>query len=147
MNGRDFLDVAYDLIGGTREADWRSGLSRAYYAGFHCAHDFFTAAGFAVPISDQVHVYLWRRLSNSGHMDLRQAGRLMEDYRRRRNWADYEMARALDQSTAHDVIRNVDDIIRLLDSVPTLPEVHQEVVKQVRAYEKDVLREDTWRKP
>lgn len=146
MNGRDFLDVAYDLLGGTREADWRSAVSRAYYAGFHCARDFLSAAGFAVPLADQAHVYLWRRLSNSGHPDVSQAGRSMDEFRRRRNLADYEIDQPFNQATAEDILRSVDEIIRLLDTLPTVPEAYQKMIVQMRAYEKDVLREVTWGK-
>jgi uncharacterized protein (UPF0332 family) len=145
MNARDFLDLAYDLLGGTREADWRSAVSRAYYAGFHCGRDFFTAAGFAVP-AEHVHLYLWRRLSNAGHVDINRAGLLMQEYRRRRNWADYDLVRAFDQRTAQDFVQNVDDVIRLINTLPTVPEAHQKVVEQMRAYEKNVLREETWGK-
>jgi hypothetical protein len=35
MNWRDFLPLAARLAGGTTEADWRSAVSRAYYAAFH----------------------------------------------------------------------------------------------------------------
>jgi uncharacterized protein (UPF0332 family) len=146
MNGRDFLDVAYDLLGGTREADWRSAVSRAYYAGFHCAREFFTAAAFKVPLSDQAHVYLWRRLGNSGHPDLKEAGLTMQHFRGLRNLADYDIGQVFEQTTAEKIIRRIDEIIQLLDELPNIPDALEKVVDQMRAYEKDVLREVTYGK-
>jgi uncharacterized protein (UPF0332 family) len=145
MTARDFLDVAYDLLGGTREADWRSAASRAYYAGFHGARDFFVAAGFAVPLTEQAHVYLWRRLSNCGHRDLQHAGSLMDELRGVRNWADYDLAHGFDQSTAYDAVRRIDDVLQLLQALPTVLETHERIIDQMRTYEKNVLREDTWK--
>jgi len=146
MNGRDFLDVAYDLLGGTREGDWRSTVSRAYYAGFHCARDFFTAAGFSVPMSDQVHIYLWRRLANSGHADIELAGSAMEMFRGLRNWADYDVARPFDQTSADKIIRRIEEVIGLLDALPSIPDAYRKVIDHMRVYEKDVLRQQTWGK-
>jgi hypothetical protein len=74
MNPLDFLEVADELIGGMREADWRSAVSRAYYAAFHVARRLLQRCGFTVPDGDQAHAYLWLRLSNAGHPDVRQAG-------------------------------------------------------------------------
>jgi uncharacterized protein (UPF0332 family) len=37
MNPHDFLEVANEWLTGIREAEWRSAVSRAYYAAFHVA--------------------------------------------------------------------------------------------------------------
>jgi hypothetical protein len=47
MDPRDFLDVAGEWVTGTREAEWRSGVSRAYYATFHVARDLLRRCGYA----------------------------------------------------------------------------------------------------
>jgi hypothetical protein len=41
MNWRDFLQLARRLSRGTAEADWRTAVSRAYYAAFHIARRLF----------------------------------------------------------------------------------------------------------
>ncbi len=74
MNFRDFLTVAATLAAGSTEADWRSSISRAYYAAFHVACDLLRDLHFTVPNSERAHAYLWLRLSNSGHSDVRNAG-------------------------------------------------------------------------
>ena len=67
MNPRKFLDQARRRIMGTVEEDWRTTVSRAYYAAFHVAGDLLTGLGFTVPNGEQAHAYLWLRLSNCGH--------------------------------------------------------------------------------
>ena len=82
MNWRDFLLLASRLAAGTTEADWRTGISRAYYAAFHLARRLFAVLNFAVPRADRAHQYLVFRLSNSGEPAVEQAGRDLETLRR-----------------------------------------------------------------
>jgi len=63
MNGRDFLPLATRLAEGTTEADWRSAVSRAYYAAFHVARRLFFDLKFTVPRADRAHQYLVFRLA------------------------------------------------------------------------------------
>ncbi len=66
MDGRDFLPLANALAAGPTEAEWRTAISRAYYAAFHVARQLVMDLGFVVPYADRAHAYLWYRLSNSG---------------------------------------------------------------------------------
>ena len=100
MTGREFLQLADELAAGTTEAEWRSAVSRAYYAAFHVARDLLTACRFTAPRGDQAHAYLWLRLSNSVDPDLENAGSDLQTLRRNRNRADYDLTRPLDQATA-----------------------------------------------
>jgi hypothetical protein len=59
MSPREFLEVADEWATGTREAEWRPAVSRAYYAAFHGARAVLQQAGFVVPQGDQAHAYLW----------------------------------------------------------------------------------------
>lgn len=70
MNARDVLEVADGLSMGTKEAEWRAAVSRAYFAAFHAARQLMEDLGFQVPRGEQAHAYLWKRLSNSGHVDV-----------------------------------------------------------------------------
>jgi hypothetical protein len=85
MNWRDFLILAARLAAGNNEADWRTAVSRAYYAAFHVARPLFSDLGFTVPRADRAHQYLVYRLSNSGDAAVEQAGRDPETLRRLRN--------------------------------------------------------------
>jgi uncharacterized protein (UPF0332 family) len=92
MNWRDFLVVASQLGGGATEAEWRSAVSRAYYAAFHVARRLLFDLKFTIPRADRAHQYLVFRLSNSGEPAIEQAGRDLDTLRRLRNRADYDEA-------------------------------------------------------
>src|SRR5437899_2006118 len=100
MDGADFLHVADALATGATEADWRSAISRAYYAAFHVARRLLQQCGFHVPQADRAHAYLWLRLSNASHLDVQTAGLNLRHSRTLRNWADYDVDRSLDQAVA-----------------------------------------------
>src|SRR5206468_7212368 len=90
MNWRDLLLLAARLAAGTTEADWRTAISRAYYAAFHVARRLLADLNFTVPRADRAHQYLAFRLSNCGESAVEQAGRDLETLRRLRNRADYD---------------------------------------------------------
>src|SRR5713101_728199 len=105
MNVRDFLTLAKALANETTEADWRSAVSRAYYGAFHVARQLLEDLGFTVPQADRAHAYLWLRLSNCGHAQLKEAGRAVNDLRRERNWSNYDLKRPLAQQLAAGEVR------------------------------------------
>jgi uncharacterized protein (UPF0332 family) len=88
MDETGFLNVADVLSLGETEADWRSAVSRAYYATFHKARQLLCLNGFAVPPAAQAHAYLWMRLNNTQHPDVVNAALELNQLRRIRNWAD-----------------------------------------------------------
>jgi uncharacterized protein (UPF0332 family) len=145
MDPRDFLNVADDLVTGVSEAEWRSGVSRAYYSAFHVARTLLSRCGFAVPRADQAHSYLWLRLSNTGRLDVDIAGNDLNDLRGLRNWADYDLHRPFPNRLAVGQSTTAANIIRLLDDLAVTPAVLAQVVDAIRVYERDVLREVTWR--
>lgn len=144
MDPHDYLEVAWTLLEGDREAEWRSALSRAYYAAFHVARRLLLQCGFAVPRADQAHAFLWLRLSNSGHPDVRKVGIQLNDLRQARNRADYDLERSVDEISALDKVQLAADILELLDSVATEPTVLAQITDAMKIYERDVLREVTW---
>ena len=144
MSPRDLLEVADDLLGGLKEAHWRSAVSRAYYAAFHEARHLLRQCGFVVPKGEQAHAYLWLRLSNCGHPDLAHAGAELNDLRSHRNWADYDFDQPLDQLTAADYVQAARDVVQLLEQAATMPALLSQITAAIRVYERDVLGQVTW---
>jgi len=144
MNPRDFMDLAWELLGGMKQAEWRSAVSRAYYAAFHVARGLLRQAGFAAPLAENAHAYVWLRLSNSGHPDVQIAGAKLSLLRSGRNLADYELQRTLNQATATDQVRMASDIIQLLTLVEGDPVIRTRITDAMKLYERDVLRVVTW---
>jgi uncharacterized protein (UPF0332 family) len=144
MNPLDLLDLADELLSGNSEVWWRGAVSRAYYAAFHVARARLRDSGFAVPQGDQAHAYLWLRLSNSGHPDVQQAGDRLNELRRFRNWADYDLDQPFSHPTAVGPVQSGWEITRLLRELSSTPAVLARVIDAIKVYERDVLRQVTW---
>jgi uncharacterized protein (UPF0332 family) len=143
MNGRDFLPLAARLAAGADEADWRTAVSRAYYAIFHVARRLLTDLNFTVPRADRAHQYLVFRLSNSGEAAVEHAGRDLETLRRLRNRADYDELPALTQPQAAAAVQVAQGVVRALDAArqePTRTRIRDGMI----VYERDVLHDVTW---
>jgi len=144
MNWRDFLVLAARLAGGAAEADWRTAVSRAYYAAFHVARTLLSDLRFTVPRADRAHQYLVFRLGNSGEPAVEQAGRDLETLRRVRNRADYDEAPAFTQPQASAAVHVADGIIQALDAARQGP-ARTRITDAMIVYERDVLHDVTWR--
>jgi uncharacterized protein (UPF0332 family) len=144
MDPRDFLDVADEWSRGSREAEWRSAVSRAYYAAFHVARSLLEGQGFRVPQAEQAHQYLSLRLANGGQPDVQRAGNDLRFLRRRRNWADYDLQLLLDEAAAAHEVQSALDIVEVLEAVRVSPAILARMTEAIKAYERDVLKEETW---
>jgi uncharacterized protein (UPF0332 family) len=143
MNWRDFLVLATRLAAAATEADWRTAVSRAYYAAFHVARRLLAEMNFTVPRADRAHQYLVFRLSNSGESAVEQAGRDLETLRRLRNRADYDETPALTQPQAAAAAQLAEGIIQVLDAVRQEP-ARTRIRDAMIVYERDVLHDVTW---
>lgn len=144
MDETGFLELADELSMGLREADWRTSISRSYYAAFHKARLLLQQGGFRVPYGGLAHAYIWQRLSNASHPDIDGAGRRLNRLRRIRNRADYNFARPLNAATAISYVGIATDIIQLLHHLANEPAILARVIDAIKIYERDVLREVTW---
>lgn len=143
MKGRDFLRVASVLVAGATEEEWRTAVSRAYYAAFHVARLLLLDSGFRVPQADRAHAYLWLRLSNCGDAVVAGAGADLTSLRRQRNWADYDVDRPYNQATAVTQVQVARDVIQVFDAARKEP-TRTQVIETMKVYERDVLQEVTW---
>jgi uncharacterized protein (UPF0332 family) len=144
IRGEDFLALAETWIKGATEGEWRSAVSRAYYAAFHQARWLLRQLGFQVPRGDQAHAYLWLRLSNCGDPQLQMAGSDLNTLRRDRNRADYDVEQDLLQATAVPQVQTARRLVQLFDAAAADP-IRTQITDAMRVYERDVLRQVTWR--
>src|SRR5437763_728272 len=117
MNGRDFLLTARRLAAGPDESDWRSAVSRAYYAAFHAARDFLADLRFQTPQADRAHNYLYVRLNNSADSGMQRAAGLLHGLRTLRNRADYDLRLTIPVQAATDSVVEAESVVQLLDSL------------------------------
>ena len=147
MNPRDFLSVAEDLLDAMREADWRTAASRAYYAAFLVAVELFVEAGFDIPPEATGHTHVYVRLNNCGREEVIEAAGELRDLRTSRNRADYRMQPPLDLDEAVEQVDAARRVIRVLDELAATPAILAQVVAAIRVYERDVLKDVTFRGP
>ena len=143
IRGEDFLKIAERSVTGVLEADWRTAVSRGYYAAFHEARDFLIALGFQTPRADAAHAFLWRRLQNGGHVGLALAGSRLNQLRGERNQADYDIHRDLARDDAAAAVKSAAMIIDTLHGLTA--DERRLITDAIKTYERDVLRESTWR--
>lgn len=147
MNPRDFLTQASDLLDGSREADWRSAASRAYYAVFHIARNLLRHAGFRVPDAARAHSYLALRLQNCGKSLIQKAGEDLETLRDWRNKADYDLHIPFAEVVGVTAYNLAHDTFQLLEDLLGEPMILAEVTATIREYERAVLVDVTWAGP
>jgi len=143
MDARDFLALAQQLALATTEAAWRSAVSRAYYAAFHIARELMEDLGFTVPHADRAHSHLWLRLSNCGDAHTERAARRLNDLRRERNGADYDLKRAMPKAAAQSQLPFAAQIIQVFDAARMEP-TRTAITDAMKIYERDVLHDVTW---
>jgi uncharacterized protein (UPF0332 family) len=136
MTGRDFLPLARSLARGNDEAEWRTAVSRAYYAAFHTARDLLTDLGFGTPRADTAHEYLYRRLNNCGLAPVQSAARRLHDLRRFRNQADYDFARPLGKAGAATQLSAAERIVQALDALA--PDERTRMTDAMKDYERQI---------
>ena len=140
---RDALHLAETLCRGASETEWRCAVGRAYYAAFHQARYLLQVLGFQIPRAELVHAFLWKRLRSCGNSSVGTAGSKLQQLRSLRNRADYEVAFDFSKN---DAIAAVETSRQILDALETLTLTdRQSALDVMTAYERDVLRETTWR--
>lgn len=94
MEPRQFLYLAERLAEhGAYPVEFRSAISRAYYAAFHFGLIFLKEMGFSIVQNASAHEEVYQHLNNSGDDELAKAASKMNDLRTKRIHADYELNR------------------------------------------------------
>ena len=140
MDPRAFLSLAKRLLDKEKNPEGlRSTVSRAYYAAFNVAAEFFDGIGCKVPNGPQDHELAYNYLNNCGDELLIQTGSHLHNLRGERNTADYKLHNK--HVEKEDVVRNwvdvSEELIKSLDDCKNGPaERRRAVAKAVKAYKK-----------
>ena len=111
MQANEFQDTAERLVQGTTEGDWRSAMSRAYYAVFHFFLDFFLANGLDLGGGANAHSNLYLGLHNCGQPSISPLGNRVDSLRRARVLADYNLNATVNQTTAMKTVQRARDVV------------------------------------
>src|SRR5712671_1646527 len=114
MRGRGFLDLARELLAGTKEFHWRGAAIHAYYALLLECRDTLFGWGFQMPRRDTVHAWVRLRHTYAGDADLKAIGRTLDSLVRLRNRASYDLsplASFASPNVARDAVRDAADAL------------------------------------
>jgi uncharacterized protein (UPF0332 family) len=119
MNPQDFILLAHELSLGSREAHFRSCVSRAYYGAFHVACALVQSVGVVLPKGASAHEKLSQCLQNAGDPELLATGKKLNSLRDFRNAADYRLddPRFRNSEFASIQVANAQTIVASIDQV------------------------------
>jgi len=110
MNGRDFLDCARRYSIASAEGDWRTAVSRAYYAVFHHFRDWLLSKNGRLGSGWQSHSSLYLGLANCGIASNRVIADRIDELRKSRTYADCDLWRKVTATTASRAVDDADAI-------------------------------------
>jgi hypothetical protein len=116
MRGRQFLELAREIIKGGSERHRRGAAGRAYYALLLECRDALDAWGFPAPRRDAVHTFVRQRFNSTANADLRAIYDVLDPVSTVRSRADYELSGTfLTTGQVQQVTNDVTKALQVLD--------------------------------
>lgn len=137
MDPRDFYDLAARLREQSGPAEYRSSVSRAYYAAFNAGKAELAKGGVPVESGYDAHSHLRECLARSGAGPLRTLGGVLRDLHTLRKRADYDLhLREVEgRSAADQALSFARRCFDLLDSFRAMPEDQQaQAIRRMKGY-------------
>lgn len=136
MDPRDFQVLASELVAGNRVSQFRTAISRAYYAVHNVGAEILTEFGFKIPENPSGHAGVWNRLSNSGDPQLEKVGSQLSDLHGKRIQADYRMKKhsVENPKTARAVVETANEMIRAIDGCRS-GDRRDQIIETIRKWE------------
>ena len=124
MQGRAFLDIARELLGGGTEAHRRATVIHSYYSLFLECRDALTRWGIAISPRQNVHSAVRLRFVYAGDVDLKDIGFDLDKWCRYRNDASYNLGvlqKFATDTLAQDALAEAAAALTLLDALESDP--------------------------
>ena len=144
MDPRDFYLQASEIANGKpsasfgkRAVDYRSSISRAYYATFNVAVQLLTSMNVSIPESGEAHMHVQRYLRYCGDQTIQAVGNQLSGLREMRNHADYHLHNkdAEDRRTALLYLAQAKVLINDLDAC-NCPSRRAKILAGIKAYKR-----------
>ena len=137
MDPREFQQLASKLILGASVSEFRTAISRAYYATYNVGVEILVRMGFQIGKGPGGHGDVWKRLSNSGHTEVEKVGSQLNDLRSKRIQADYRLndQEVENQKTAQAIVEQANRMIKTLDECCSGSRCAQ-IVSAIREWER-----------
>ena len=94
MNPKEFQYLASKLAEhGAFPSEFRSAISRSYYAVYNFGFNLLKELGFIIPMNSEAHKQVYLHFNNSGDSVLKEVATKIDNLRTKRNHADYHLDR------------------------------------------------------
>jgi hypothetical protein len=136
MRGRDYLELAREILSGGMERHWRGAVGRAYYALFLEGREALARWSFLPSPADSIHYFVRARFIIPANTDLKKIGVVLEYSGRLRNSADYNLSAVAafrSGAVASVTVQDVADAIALLDAMEADPVRLKAAVDSIKA--------------
>jgi hypothetical protein len=141
MDPQEFLQLASELVRGSRAAELRTAISRAYYAVYNVSVEILAGMGFRIDRGPGGHGDVQKYLGNSRDPEVEKIGSQLVDLHGRRIRADYRLDNKdiENQKTARALVEQAGRMIRTLDECRSEPRRAQ-IINAIRDWERKVSR-------
>lgn len=113
---QELVLLARELARGDREIDWRSSVSRCYYAAYHSALAHAEKCPFTDNVNTGSHAQLARRYQLHGSKDARAIAEALALMKRQREAADYMIGTHFAKQAADDQLAKYEPLSRRIVS-------------------------------
>ena len=122
LRGKDFILTAKMLCReNCREPEWRTSISRSYYAAYHTIRECLSAGVERALLirsggTALYHGFVIRCLKRCSDEKVNEIGDLLNDLRAERRRADYDLHDKIESTRAVDVLSDASDLLIEMDS-------------------------------
>jgi hypothetical protein len=135
MRGREFVDLAQELLPGTASRHWRGAMIHVYYGLLLESRDTMARWGLPAPGRQQVHAQVRLRMIYAAHPDLKKIGFALEELGRHRNMASYDLRSLALFASAKEAeadVQTAADALVLLDAIDADPVRRTAAISSIR---------------
>ena len=139
MNPKEFQYLASGLVekNGAFPSEYRTAISRSYYAVYNLGINLLKEMGFTIPKKLDAHVFMRRHFNNSGDIELIEAAQKIKDLKTKRQHADYDLDRH-DVEKKHNAkayVYSADRLIKTMERQCT-GENRSQIIKSIKDWRK-----------
>ena len=135
MNPKEFQYLASGLVekNGAFPSEYRTAISRSYYAVYNLGINLLKEMGFPIPKNSEAHKQVYYHFNNSGDSKLIEVATKIDDLRTQRNHADYHLDRN-DVEKKHNAkihVHSADRLIKTMEKQCT-GENRSQIIKSIK---------------
>jgi len=138
MNPKEFQYFASGLVEhGVSAPQFRTAISRAYYAAFNLGFNLLKELGFNIANNHEAHKQVYYHFNNSGDSDLIEVATKIDYLRTKRNHADYHLDRddVEKKHNAKAIVHSADRLIRTMEKQCN-GENRSQIIKSIKDWRK-----------